>query len=151
MQVQLAEAMQHGGATHPVATLATPATALATPATAAHESGPGTAQKFDVCVESESVRVEAMLPDGDAATLPGEPDTAAAQHTSSVALFLDTAASPDIILVPFQTAIVQSPCIAMTDSSAFGLLPFASGLTDWQYTMAVSPVRCKTVLVLECT
>ena len=133
--------MQLGGATHSV-------TALATPATAALESGPGAAEAGHVAAESDSVPAEAMLPDGDTATLPGEPVTAAAQHTSCVALLLDTAASPGTALVPFQKAIVQSPCIAMTDSSAFGLLPFASGLTNWQYTMAVSPVKCRIVLVL---
>ena len=95
--------MQHGGATHPVATLATPATALATPATAAHESGPGAAQTCDVCVESESVPAEAVLPEGNTTTLPGEPVIATAELISGVALLLDTTASPVITLVPFSS------------------------------------------------
>ena len=107
--------MQH--ATHPVAK-------LATPATAAHESGPGAAETYDDAAESDSVPAEAVLPEGVTAT--GEPVD---QPTSSVALLLDTSASPVITLVPCQKAIDQSLDVAMTDSTGFALLPSASGLT----------------------
>ena len=148
LQVQLAEFMHHGGATHSVATLATPATALATPATAAHESGLGAAQTGHVATDSGSVPAEAVLPEGTTATLPGEPVIATAELIPGVALLLDTAAGPVITLVPFQKAVDQSPCVAMADSTGVGLLPSASGLTYWQYTMAVSPLKCRTALVL---
>lgn len=68
---------------------------------------------------------EAVLSDAETATLPGELVTAAAQHIS----LLGHSCQPYCHNVAYEKAIDMSSGIAIIDSSGFGLLPSASGLT----------------------